>query len=161
MWETVSIISSFVGIDPTSLRDYSSSISTILAPNDSIGVEWMGGAWTTGDDGTISDATRSIDGGSRIIVIYRTYNVDTEQYDVVINYIHGDTRFSTTASGNARTVILSTSPLDDEENRLAPTTLNSNGDVLKDAGWTATFTFSLDRTTDGTDFSVTRGEVSF
>ena len=120
----------------------SSSVNTNLAPNESIGVELMDGAWTSaaGDetfsaagDETFSAATTGIDedaDGIRLIAINPTHNAVTEQYDAVVTYINtGDIQFSTLASQNARTVTLSTSPLDDEEDRIAPTTLNNNGDV--------------------------------
>jgi len=181
----------------------SASVNTNLAPNESIGVELMDGAWTSaaGDetfsaagDETFSAATTGIDedaDGTRLIAINPTPNVVTKQYDAVVTYINaGDIQFSTLASQNARTVTLSASPLDDEEDRIAPTTLNNNGDVsiawrrslgddnsittntltapnnyitveLEDAGWTATIKFPLDGTTDGTTVSVTSKEVGF
>lgn len=133
---------------------------------------------------TIS-ATKGIDADGARVTIKPSYNVETEESDVVINYSKDGTDIEVSASQDAQSVTISRQI--DDDNRVAPT-LASGGDISlewerslgggnsitttlkpddsvnlewKDDSWTANINMPLDGTEiTGTNVSVKR-EVNF
>lgn len=130
-------------------------------------------------------ATKGIDSDGARITVTPTYNVQTDESDVVIAYSKDGTDVEVSATQDAQSVTISRQI--DDENRVAPT-LKSSGDVSvewerslgddnsltatltpneaidlewKDSAWTANVNMPLDGTdVTGTNVSIKR-EVSF
>jgi len=130
-------------------------------------------------------ATKGIDSDGARITVTPTYNVETDESDVVIAYSKDGTDVEVSATQDAQSVTISKQI--DDENRVAPT-LKSSGDVSvewerslgddnsltatltpneaidlewKDSAWTANVNMPLDGTdVTGTNVSIKR-EVSF
>lgn len=130
-------------------------------------------------------ATKGVDSDGARITIKPTYDLETEETDVVLSYSKDGTDIEINANQGAQSIRLSRQL--DDENRVAPT-LASNGDVKiewerslgdnnsitttltpneavdiewKDADWTASINMPLDGTDiTGTNVSIKR-EVSF
>lgn len=130
-------------------------------------------------------ATKGIDSDGARITVKPSYNVETEESDVVIAYSKDGTDVEVTASQDAQSVTISRQI--DDDNRVAPT-LNSNGDISveweralgddnsltatltpnesidvewKDADWTASVNMPLTGTDiTGTNVSIKR-DVTF
>jgi len=142
---------------------------------------------TAGDGFAVKkiSATKGIDSDGARITIKPTYDLETEETDVVLSYSKDGTDIEISATQDSQSVTLSRQI--DDDNRVAPT-LASNGDIKieweralgdsnsitttltpnesvdiewKDADWTASINMPLDGTDiTGTNVSIKR-EVSF